>query len=507
MIAGGDVSATGERSLARIVAAQAADAGTVPWLESARDDRVVDRARLAATAALWPAHGVAGRRVGLLTGDPLAFGTLFVSLVGAGATVVPLDPRAPEGSLRSMADLARVEVAVTTLTTAPDIDRPFVPLADADWTPVGQPMGSSAEPDGEGGCVLFSSGSTGPRKAIRLGEAQLLHVARAVAHAYGLGPADRGVNPLPLTHVNGEVVGLLAPLVSGGTIVLDDRFHRTGFWAVVAQRRATWVNAVPSIITILAAEPAPPEGPTAPEGVRFVRSASAPLSEAVLARFEARYGIPVVESYGMTEAGSQITANPVDGRRPGTVGVPVDVELKVVADDGSTAATGGVGRVAIRGDGVIREYENGVGTERFDADGWLDTGDLGSLDADGFLTLAGREGDVINRGGEKVFPREVEEVLLAHPAVAEAVVVGRAHDVLGQVPVAYLVAAPDAPAAVRDGLPAELAERSAVTLPRAHRPVDYVLMDEVPVGPTGKPVRRLVADLDRDAVIAGTPPR
>jgi acyl-CoA synthetase (AMP-forming)/AMP-acid ligase II len=347
--------------------------------------------------------------------------------------------------------------------------------------------------------VLFSSGSTGPRKAIRLGEAQLLHVARAVAQAYQLGPADRGFNSLPLTHVNGEVVGLLAPLVSGGTVVLDDRFHRTGFWDVVAQRAATWVNAVPSIITILAQEPPGPTAPSAPSSVRFVRSASAPLSEAVLARFEQRYGVPVIESYGMTEAGSQITANPLADRRPSTVGIPVDVELRVVGDGEAALPPGDVGRVEIRGAGVIRRYENGVGAERFRAGGWLDTGDLGAVDHDGFLTLAGREGDVINRGGEKIFPREVEDVLLAHRAVADAVVVGRDDEVLGQVPVAYVVPAPDAP----DDLEEQLTARCLTALPRAHRPVAYVVLDAVPAGPTGKPVRRLVADLDRESLTAG----
>ena len=228
-------------------------------------------------------------------------------------------------------------------------------------------------------------------------------------------------------------------------MVLDDRFHRTNFWDVVAQRGATWVNAVPSIITILAQEPPGPTAPSAPSSVRFVRSASAPLSEAVLARFEQRYGVPVMESYGMTEAGSQITANPLADRRPGTVGIPVDVELRVVGDGEAPLPPGDVGRVEIRGAGVIRHYENGVGAERFRAGGWLDTGDLGAVDHDGFLTLAGREGDVINRGGEKIFPREVEDVLLAHRAVADAVVVGRDDEVLGQVPVAYVVPAPDAP--------------------------------------------------------------
>ncbi|MEP6632235.1 MAG: AMP-binding protein [Lapillicoccus sp.] len=490
-------------SFAQVVAAQAA-APSVPWLMAARSDRIVDRGELQATAERWRAHGLAGQRVGLLTSDPLAFGTLFVALIAAGATVVPLDPNAPADAVRGLVATSGATLAVTTLDDPPVGGLPVVRADPRTWAPDGEPLspphahdaGSERETAVEGGCVLFSSGSTGPRKAIRLGEAQLLHVARAVARAYELGPGDRGFSSLPLTHVNGEVVGLLAPLASGGAIVLDDRFHRTGFWEVVAERAATWVNAVPSIITILAQEPA---GPAAPASVRFVRSASAPLSEAVLARFERRYGVPVVESYGMTEAASQITANPVSDRRPSTVGVAVDVELRVVGADAKPAATGEVGRVAIRGHGVIRRYENGIGAERFDADGWLDTGDLGSLDADGFLTLAGREGDVINRGGEKVFPREVEDVLLTHPAVAEAVVVGRDDEVLGQVPVAYVVPTHDVP----DDLEAQLTQRSLAALPRAHRPVAYVVMDEVPVGPTGKPVRRLVADLDRETVGPG----
>ncbi len=492
--------AQGKQSFAEVVTSQAAAAASMPWLEAARSDRVVDRAELAASVEQWRTYGLSGRRVGLLTTDPVAFGTLFVSLISVGATVVPLDPNAPEEAVQAMVATSRPALAVTTLDDPPVGDLLVVRVDPVTWTPEAPPSGlRPGETTSPGGCLLFSSGSTGPRKAIRLDETQLLHVARAVARAYELGPADRGFNSLPLTHVNGEVVGLLAPLVSGGTIVLDDRFHRTGFWDVVAQRAATWVNAVPSIITILAQEPPGPTAPSAPASVRFVRSASAPLSEAVLARFEQRYAVPVIESYGMTEAGSQITANPISDRRPGTVGVPVDVELRVVGDGDEPLPTGAVGRVEIRGAGVIRQYENGVGAERFGHGGWLDTGDLGAVDHDGFLTLAGREGDVINRGGEKIFPREVEDVLLAHAAVADAVVVGRDDEVLGQVPVAYVVPAPDAP----DDLEEQLTTRCLAALPRAHRPVGYVVLDAVPVGPTGKPVRRLVADLDRESLTAG----
>jgi acyl-CoA synthetase (AMP-forming)/AMP-acid ligase II len=277
---------------------------------------------------------------------------------------------------------------------------------------------------------------------------------------------------------------------------MDRRFHRTGFWPLVRDRSVTWINAVPAIITILSQEP-PGEQP--PAGLRFVRSASAPLPAPVLERFEQRYGVPVVESYGMTEAASQITANPLDDRRAGTVGVPVDVELRVVADDGTAAAPGEVGRVLLRGPGVIAAYEGDAGADRFDAEGWLDTGDLGALDADGYLTLAGRGGDVINRSGEKIFPREVEDVLRGHPAVREAVVVGRADPVLGQVPVAWVVPAEGAP----EDLAEQLARRCAGALARAHRPAEVLLAAELPHGPTGKTVRRLVAE--RDAELQAEP--
>jgi oxalate---CoA ligase len=482
-------------SLAAVVEAEAARAPGSAWVEGARDQRVVDRAELAAVAAAWRAQSLAGRRLGLAVGDPVAFAVLFVALIAAGATVVPLDADAPADAARALLDTAGTGTVVATGADAPPVADVLLadPLTLLPAVPARATTEELREP---GGCLLFSSGSTGPRKAIRLPEPQLLHVARAVARGHRLTAADRGFNPLPLFHVNAEVIGLLAPLVSGGTVVLDRRFHRTGFWPLLRNRRITWVNAVPAIITILSQEP-PGEQP--PAGLRFVRSASAPLPAPVLERFEQRYGVPVVESYGMTEAASQITANPVDDRRPGTVGVPVDVELRVVADDGTDAAPGEVGRVQLRGPGVITRYEGDAGADRFDAEGWLDTGDLGALDADGYLTLAGRGGDVINRSGEKIFPREVEDVLRAHPAVREAVVVGRADPVLGQVPVAWVVPADGAP----DDLAEQLARRCAEALPRPSRPVEVLLAADLPHGPTGKTVRRLVAAHDAELLAAG----
>jgi acyl-CoA synthetase (AMP-forming)/AMP-acid ligase II len=304
-----------------------------------------------------------------------------------------------------------------------------------------------------------------------------------VATHHRLTQADRGFCPLPLFHVNAQVVGLLATLVSGGELVLDRRFHRSGFWELLLLRDVTWVNAAPAIVTILARDP---EEPVVAPRLRFVRSASAPLPPPVRDLFVARTGLPVVESYGMTEAASQITATALDQpHRPGSVGRPIGVELQIVDEAGRPCPSGVVGRVQIRGAGVIRAYVGDAAADRFDRGGWLDTADLGALDAEGHLYLSGRADDVVNRGGELVYPREVEEVLLGDPAVVEAVVAGRPHDVLGAVPVALVRAAHAEPAE----LVARLGERCAHELAPFKRPVEIRVVGRFPVGPTGK-VRR-----------------
>ena len=186
----------------------------------------------------------------------------------------------------------------------------------------------------------------------------------------------------------------------------------------------------------------------------------------------------------MTEAASQITANPLDARRPGSVGLPVGVELRVRD-----------GRVRIRGRGVIHSYADGEGAERFDADGWLDTGDVGRLDDDGYLYLSGRHGDAINRGGEKIFPREIEEVVRRHPGVRDAVVVPAPDPVLGEVPVAFVVpVAPGPEGPDADRLSADLRRLCDGELARAHRPAQLRVVASLPLGATGKVSRPALRD-------------
>ncbi|OHV56937.1 AMP-binding protein [Pseudofrankia sp. BMG5.36] len=468
------------------------------YLTSARTGRQVTYEDLAHAVHDWlgefdrrGAHP--GSRVALAVADPLDFAAVFLATVATGRCAVPLPARAPGPELaRSLATLTPdLVVADHAITTG---QRALTPDA---WGGGGGGAG--------GGVLLASSGTTGTPKQVLLDAGRLLHVATAIARHHQLTAADVGFNSLPLVHVNAEVVGLLATLVAGGELVLDERFHRKGFWNLVQSRGVTWINAVPAILAILARGPAPSAAQT--RTVRFARSASAPLPAAVLIAFEARTGLPVVETYGMTEAASQITANPVGGRRrPGSVGRPVGTEVRIVDEDGRPLGRGQVGRVQIRGRGVISAYATQAGDDLFRPGGWLETGDLGQLDTDGYLFLVGRTDDVINRGGEKIFPREVEEVLLADARVARAVVYGLPHEVLGQVPAARVqLAGPadgaerraphrrgPAAAAAAHGLLADLSERCAAQLDRHKRPVRIEVVDDIPVGQTGKVLRRLI---------------
>jgi acyl-CoA synthetase (AMP-forming)/AMP-acid ligase II len=441
-----------------------------------------------------------GARIGVRLAEPVEFAAALVSIIAAGRVAVPLDPGAPDsGTERSLS----VAGAVAMVTYGEGRPGSAAVTGPADGTSAtfgmangfdfdllgsvrrdGACSGTCTGADAVGGIFLSTSGTTGAPKGILLREEQLVHVASSVVRAHRLTRADRGYCSLPLFHVNAEVVGVLATLAAGAYLAVDRKFSRTGFWEVIGDHAITWINAVPAIISILVLDP-----PAAvPGGLRFVRSASAPLPVAALHAFEAALGVPVVETYGMSEAASMITANPVAGpRKPGSAGRPAGSEVRVDANPGE------IGRVKVKGAGVIREYASGGRPGVIDAEGWLDTGDLGYLDGDGYLFLVGRSDDVINRGGEKIYPREIEEVLLAQPGVRSVVVIGLPDAVLGERPAAYVVPA-DASASSLKALEAALRARCAQRLSRPRQPSEYCFMGELPLGATGKISRRLLKD-------------
>ncbi|MBO0801925.1 MAG: AMP-binding protein [Nocardiopsaceae bacterium] len=489
---------------------QAACQGEAVYLQETRGERTLTYAGLRAGAAAWSrrldeAGLPPGTPVAVRLADPLEYATALVALIGAGRVVVPLDPGAPAADLARVLDVARPAAAVA--------DDPFgidMPILRPEPAGDDQP-GDQLVPGTEGysgGIYLCTSGTTGTPKGILLSEAQLAHVASSVVRCHGLGGDDRGYCPLPLFHVNAEVVGLLSTLCAGAYLAIDRKFSRRGFWEMIARLRISWINAVPAIISILAMDD-PRDAVSAMGsggGVRFVRSASAPLPRAALERFEEAFGIPIVETYGMTEAASMITANPVDGvRKPGSSGKPAGTEVRVVtvSETGTITECGPseVGRVQIRGAGVITAYASGGRPGVISPDGWLDTSDLGYLDADGYLFLAGRSDDVINRGGEKIYPREIEEHLIAQPGVRSAVVVGAPDDVLGEVPVAWILpASGEFPA---EDLKASLHAACVAGLPRHKQPKEYFVVDEMPLGATGKIARRQLKDLAATREVPG----
>jgi acyl-CoA synthetase (AMP-forming)/AMP-acid ligase II len=485
--------------------------GDAVYLSDATGRRTLTYAGLRSAARAWGALldrvGVPpGGAVAIRLADPLGYATALLGIVGAGRVAVPLDPGAPAAELSRVLAVAAPQACVCdsgwdlpprlTLLSVPKTSVSKISVSKVSVPKISAPKAAASQvavSSRDGGIFLCTSGTTGTPKGILLREDQLSHVAAAVAAHHQLTPADRGYCCLPLFHVNAEVVGLLATLAAGAGLVLDAKFSRRGFWAMIEAQRITWINAVPAIITILAMDP--PAGARAGR-VRFVRSASAPLAPATLRRFEEAFGIPVVETYGMTEAASMITANPLAGpRKAGSAGLPAGPEVRVTERRGSRSVpcqAFEVGQVQIRGQGVIRHYASGGTAGVIDQEGWLDTGDIGHLDEDGYLFLAGRSDDVINRGGEKIYPREIEDFLLAQPGVWAVAVVAAHDEVLGARPVAYVVPAGTWPG---QELAAALREACEAALPRAKRPSAFHLVQELPLGSTGKVARRRLREL------------
>ncbi len=487
---------------------RAANGGDVAFVDGA-SGATRSWADIGAATETWTDRADAigqGGRVGLVCSDPLEMATSFLAALAAGVCVAPLDPRAAASELSGQAATLGLHAVVADREAAPAVAH-LTTIGRWATGPSGPALAAAAkkpasatEPSRDAAVILASSGTTGTPKIVPLTEAHLVHTAANVAAEHRLTAADRGYSPLPLFHINGLVVGVLSTVLTGGSLVVDRRFSAAQFWARADAHRATWLNLVPAIITVLSEQPVPEGGLS--DRIGFVRSASAPLPRAARERFEARCGIGVLETYGMTEAASQIAANPREpgARRPGSVGRPVGLDLRIVDRTGRPLAAGQVGQVEIRGVNVVAEYWAPVGATPVvrpatNADGWLATGDLGKLDADGFVYLVGRVDDVINRGGEKVFPREVEEILLQDPEVGAAAVVGRPHATVGEEPVAFVLAASGTD---EEALLGRLETRCEQELSRFKRPAEIVVADSLPSGPTGKirhgELRRAVAD-------------
>ena len=337
--------------------------------------------------------------------------------------------------------------------------------------------------------VLHTSGTTSRPKRVPLSHSNIMTSARNVAETYRLTPDDVSLCVMPLFHVHGLVASTLATLQSGGTVVVAPRFNPLTFWSSVRDYRVTWYSAVPTIHQVLLSRAKSGTRPAGAEGLRFIRSCSASLPAQMMADMEERFGVPVVEAYGMTEAAHQMASNslPPGTRKPGSVGQGTGVSLAILDKHGNDLPTGSRGEVSIKGPNVFGGYEeNPEANATSFTGGWFRTGDEGFLDSDGFLTLTGRIKELINRGGEKISPREVDEALLAHGAVSEAVCFGIPDNTYGEEVAAAVVLQGSASES-------ELMAHCKSLLADFKAPKVIYIVDKIPRTATGKVQRRNVA--------------
>jgi acyl-CoA synthetase (AMP-forming)/AMP-acid ligase II len=282
--------------------------------------------------------------------------------------------------------------------------------------------------------VLHTSGSTGRPKRVPIRHRNIAASAKNIVAHYALSPDDVTLVAMPLFHVHGLVASTLSTLLSGGTVVVPSKFQPLSFWRTVRECGVTWYSAVPTIHHLLLSR-AGDERPAGAEGLRFIRSCSAALPPEMMVKMEQVFGAPVLEAYGMTEASHQMASNPRPpaARKPGSVGQGTGIKIGIMDAKGNLMATGERGEVVIQGPNVVDGYENNPEANAASfTNGWFRTGDQGILDSEGYLTLTGRIKELINRGGEKIAPREIDEILLGHPAVAEAVAFGVPHATWGE---------------------------------------------------------------------------
>ena len=493
-------------TLRELVDAQAAARPDAPFLLAPEADAVMTfaglRSAARALAAQLDALGVApGEPVAFMLGNGLSAATLLLGVMYAGRVVTPQNLLAQDSHLeyalahsgarvlftsdelapRLHGIIARAALRIVVRTCGPDGLESGRPAAE----PVAPPPAPSAP-----ALLMYTSGTTGQPKGALLSHANLMAAAQAVAASLELTERDRVLSSLPLYHVNGQCIATLAPLFSGGSIVMPHRFSASNWWPLVERYRPTWLNVVPTIVAYLLNGPElTPAQAVACRGVRFARSASAPLPPAQHRAFEARFGIAVIEAMGLTECASVAFTNPLarEARKYGTPGRPLGMEARVVRADGACAADGESGEIQLRGPNVMSGYYKApeLSARTVDRDGWLSTGDLGYRDADGFYFVTGRLKELIIKGGENIAPREVDEALLRHPAVLECAAVGVPDADYGQEILACVVLKPGAHCAEEELRAHCLRELGRYKAPRYLR-----FVDELPKGPSGK-VQRL----------------
>ncbi|ODV90502.1 hypothetical protein CANCADRAFT_107068 [Tortispora caseinolytica NRRL Y-17796] len=359
--------------------------------------------------------------------------------------------------------------------------------ADADG--IVRPMVDEAPRFDDVALVLHTSGTTGRPKAVPLTQRNLTASTRNIAGTYNLSKSDTGYLVMPLFHVHGLMCALLGPLSTGGTVVIPPKFSATAFWSDFVKYGANWYTAVPTMHQILLKGALPDPLPS----IRFIRSCSSSLAPSTLRELEAKLKAPVIEAYAMTEASHQMTSNslPPGTRKPGSVGLGRGVDVRILDSSGKELPVGQDGEICIRGENVTTGYLNNpkANAESFTSREFFRTGDQGKKDEDGYIFITGRIKELINRGGEKISPIEVDSAMLSLPSIAEAACFGVPDELYGQEVYAVVVLAD--PAATQKSIQEELSH----TLSKFKIPKVIFIEEAIPKTATGKIQRKNLAEL------------
>ncbi|HTR76471.1 MAG TPA: acyl--CoA ligase [Gemmatimonadaceae bacterium] len=462
------------------------------------------RSLVSDTGTSLRAHGIgAGDRVAIVLDNGPEMAAAFLG-IGAAATAAPLNPayRADEfefyltdlrarllvvanGKSSPAIDVAsRLGIPVARLTPHPERGAGTFSLAFPDLTSAIRPEPARATTPDDIALVLHTSGTTSRPKIVPLAHRNICASARNIGGTLALTADDRGMVIMPLFHIHGLIAALLAPLSVGAEVCCTPGFNALKFFSWMAEIEPTWYTGVPTMHQAILLR-APHNADTIRANrLRFVRSSSSALAPTVLAELESVFGVPVIEAYGMTEASHQMASNrlPPGTRKPGTVGPAAGPEIRVVDHSGEPVPAGVAGEIVIRGPNVMQAYENNpsANAEAFFGD-WFRTGDQGVMDDDGYVTITGRLKEIISRGGEKISPREIDEIIMKHPAVHQCVCFAVPHAMLGEEVGAAVVLRQGA-----DATDKELRQFAAVRLADFKVPRTILILPEIPVGATGK---------------------
>jgi acyl-CoA synthetase (AMP-forming)/AMP-acid ligase II len=460
------------------------------------------RAHVAEIGRALNAHGIgANDRVAIVLDNGPEMAAAFLA-IGSAATAAPLNPsyRAEEFEFY-LTDLNAKLLVVAKGKETPAIgvaERLGVPIArlvahpekgagsfDLEFSSDGpkgaQPRAATSD---DIALVLHTSGTTSRPKIVPLAHKNVAASAANIRKTLALTADDRGLVIMPLFHIHGLIAALSAPLSAGGEVCCSPGFNALKFFSLFTEVRPTWYTGVPTMHQAILLRAANNPDALKNHRLRFIRSSSSALPPTVIAELERVFGVPVVEAYGMTEATHQMASNPLPPakRKPGTVGPSGGPEIRVVDETGKSVPVGGTGEIVIRGPNVMREYENNpkANADAFYVDCFR-TGDQGMMDEDGYVAITGRLKEIINRGGEKISPREIDEIIMGHPAVHQCVTFAMPHEMLGEEVAAAIVLKQGVEATDR-----ELRDFASSHMAPFKVPRKILILTEIPVGATGK---------------------